>query len=154
MRHRRLRLRCGALEQESVDERLREVAAELSLQHVELFRQQARRSARGAVPFEPARRTDSVSLLRVREREEKTAEEERALRFAERSRVRPVAVGEPVFGQLVLDCAQRCEGAGIVGLYRAFGYQDCSPFGDYKDDPLSLFMTKSLRPLRKIDSEF
>jgi hypothetical protein len=41
-----------------------------------------------------------------------------------------------------------------IGLYRAFGYQDCSPFGDYKDDPLSLFMTKSLRPLTKIDSEF
>lgn len=31
-----------------------------------------------------------------------------------------------------------------IGLYRASGYQDCPPFGDYKDDPLSLFMTKRL----------
>jgi putative acetyltransferase len=33
-----------------------------------------------------------------------------------------------------------------IGLYRACGYQECPPFGDYKDDPLSLFMTKSLLP--------
>jgi putative acetyltransferase len=31
-----------------------------------------------------------------------------------------------------------------IGLYRAAGYQDCPPFGDYKADPLSLFMTKRL----------
>ena len=31
-----------------------------------------------------------------------------------------------------------------IGLYRASGYQECPPFGDYKDDPLSLFMTKNL----------
>jgi putative acetyltransferase len=31
-----------------------------------------------------------------------------------------------------------------IGLFRASGYQDCPPFGDYKDDPLSLFMTKRL----------
>jgi putative acetyltransferase len=31
-----------------------------------------------------------------------------------------------------------------IGLYRACGYQHCPPFGDYQDDPLSLFMTKSL----------
>ena len=33
-----------------------------------------------------------------------------------------------------------------IGLYRTSGYQDCPPFGDYKSDPLSLFMTKSLTP--------
>ena len=33
-----------------------------------------------------------------------------------------------------------------IGLYRASGYRDCPPFGDYKADPLSLFMTKSLLP--------
>ena len=33
-----------------------------------------------------------------------------------------------------------------IGLFRASGYQDCPPFGDYKADPLSLFMTKSLPP--------
>jgi putative acetyltransferase len=38
-----------------------------------------------------------------------------------------------------------------IGLYRACGYQDCPPFGDYKADPLSLFMTKSLRPRSKAE---
>jgi putative acetyltransferase len=33
-----------------------------------------------------------------------------------------------------------------IGLYRASGYRDCPPFGTYRDDPLSLFMTKRLRP--------
>lgn len=36
-----------------------------------------------------------------------------------------------------------------IGLYRASGYQDCPPFGDYKKDPLSLFMTKRLPPWPK-----
>ena len=33
-----------------------------------------------------------------------------------------------------------------IGLYRASGYRDCSPFGTYTPDPLSLFMTKRLQP--------
>lgn len=33
-----------------------------------------------------------------------------------------------------------------IGLYRASGYRECPPFGDYAADPLSLFMTKRLRP--------
>jgi putative acetyltransferase len=33
-----------------------------------------------------------------------------------------------------------------IGLYRASGYRDCPPFGTYRHDPLSLFMTKRLRP--------
>jgi putative acetyltransferase len=33
-----------------------------------------------------------------------------------------------------------------IGLYRASGYQECPPFGAYKSDPLSLFMTKRLQP--------
>jgi len=32
-----------------------------------------------------------------------------------------------------------------IGLYRASGYRECPPFGDYAPDPLSLFMTKRLR---------
>ncbi|WP_456756297.1 MULTISPECIES: GNAT family N-acetyltransferase [unclassified Bradyrhizobium] len=31
-----------------------------------------------------------------------------------------------------------------IALYRAAGYQDCPPFGDYAPDPLCLFMTKHL----------
>jgi putative acetyltransferase len=33
-----------------------------------------------------------------------------------------------------------------IALYRASGYGDCPPFGTYCYDPLSLFMTKRLRP--------
>lgn len=29
-------------------------------------------------------------------------------------------------------------------LYRAHGYTDCGPFGDYEESPASLFMTKTL----------
>ncbi|MGJ4930579.1 GNAT family N-acetyltransferase [Bradyrhizobium sp. HKCCYLS2038] len=38
------------------------------------------------------------------------------------------------------------EQPAAIGLYRASGYRDCPPFGDYKADPLSLFMTKHLEP--------
>lgn len=31
-----------------------------------------------------------------------------------------------------------------IGLYRAAGYRDIPPFGDYRPDPLSLFMEKRL----------
>lgn len=31
-----------------------------------------------------------------------------------------------------------------LSFYRKLGYQDCSPFGEYKPDPLSVFMTKDL----------
>jgi putative acetyltransferase len=31
-----------------------------------------------------------------------------------------------------------------IRLYRRSGYQDCGPFGTYRADPLSLFMTKQL----------
>jgi putative acetyltransferase len=33
-----------------------------------------------------------------------------------------------------------------VALYRAYGYAECGPFGDYEPNPHSLFMTKSLGP--------
>jgi putative acetyltransferase len=29
-------------------------------------------------------------------------------------------------------------------LYTSFGFENCAPFGDYKDDPNSVFMTKDL----------
>jgi putative acetyltransferase len=41
-----------------------------------------------------------------------------------------------------------------IGLYRASGYQDCPPFGDYKADPLSVFMTKSLLPCSEAEKDF
>jgi len=34
--------------------------------------------------------------------------------------------------------------AEAIGLYQGFGYHECPPFGDYKPDPLSVFMEKEL----------
>lgn len=34
-----------------------------------------------------------------------------------------------------------------IGLYRAFGYVDTGPFGDYAPDPLSVFMEKRLNAI-------
>ncbi len=31
-----------------------------------------------------------------------------------------------------------------IGLYKKFGYKECGPFGSYKEDPLSVFMSKRL----------
>jgi putative acetyltransferase len=31
-----------------------------------------------------------------------------------------------------------------VGLYRRFGYREREPFGEYRADPLSIFMEKFL----------
>lgn len=31
-----------------------------------------------------------------------------------------------------------------VGMYRAFGFEECGPFADYPENPYSLFMTKRL----------
>lgn len=33
-----------------------------------------------------------------------------------------------------------------IALYRKFGYVEIEPFGEYKPDPLSLFMEKTLSP--------
>ncbi|MGK5023318.1 GNAT family N-acetyltransferase [Janthinobacterium sp. RB2R34] len=32
-----------------------------------------------------------------------------------------------------------------IALYQRQGFERCGPFGDYRDDPLSVFMQKSLR---------
>ena len=34
-----------------------------------------------------------------------------------------------------------------LALYARHGFMRCGPYGDYGDDPLSVFMRKSLRPL-------
>ena len=35
--------------------------------------------------------------------------------------------------------------APAAKLYRAHGFSDCQPFGDYKPDPNNLFLTLDLR---------
>ncbi len=34
--------------------------------------------------------------------------------------------------------------AEAIGLYKALGYLECEPFGEYQLDPLSIFMAKTL----------
>jgi ribosomal protein S18 acetylase RimI-like enzyme len=34
--------------------------------------------------------------------------------------------------------------AESIGLYQSLGYQQCPPYGNYKPDPLSVFMEKEL----------
>lgn len=38
-------------------------------------------------------------------------------------------------------------------LYLKFGFIYCGPFGNYKEDPYSLFMTKELRPAASADED-
>ena len=37
-----------------------------------------------------------------------------------------------------------------LGLYRAAGYREVEPFGDYRPDPLSVFMEKRLAPAEAV----
>src|SRR5579884_2232005 len=81
----RVRLVERALEQECVHERLRQVAAELALGDVELLRKQPRRAAGGAVALEPACGRDGVAAPAEGQRHDEAAQQERALRLAERA---------------------------------------------------------------------
>lgn len=72
--------------------------------------------------------------------------------------VRPEARGTGLGRRLVVALEEAARGQRIdrisletgirqpeaIGLYRTGGYRDCSPFGSYKEDRLSLFMTKRL----------
>src|SRR5690349_4320688 len=87
----------GRLEEQCVDERLRQVSSELALLDVELLGQEARRPAGGAIALEPAHRFDQVALLELREAYDEAAEEKRSLGFAQRSRVVTKPVREMIF---------------------------------------------------------
>jgi len=73
--------------------------------------------------------------------------------------VAPAARGQGV-GRQILRCIEERaarEGLALIrletgihqvearALYRAFGYADCGPFGQYCADPLSVFMQKQLQ---------
>jgi putative acetyltransferase len=74
--------------------------------------------------------------------------------------VRPQARGGGVGRRLLMALEEAARRRGVdrisletgirqpeaIALYRASGYRDCPPFGDYGEDPLSLFMTKRLSP--------
>jgi putative acetyltransferase len=70
----------------------------------------------------------------------------------------PEARGEGL-GRAILGCIEEQAGreglrllrleTGIhqteaIALYKSMGYSDCTPFGDYQEDPLSRFMEKRL----------
>ena len=55
--------------------------------------------------------------------------------------VEGAAVAEGV-GQMYLETGVKSDEA--IRLYRRLGYMDCGPFADYRPDPLSVFMVKSL----------
>ena len=46
--------------------------------------------------------------------------------------------------RLSLETGAQPEFEAARRLYRATGYRECGPFGDYADDPVSTFMTKTL----------
>ena len=74
--------------------------------------------------------------------------------------VRPEQRGQGIAGSLLRFLEERARSKGCsvlmletgisqpeaIGLYRRFGYADCAPFGDYREDPLSIFMRKVLSP--------
>ena len=50
-----------------------------------------------------------------------------------------------VDNNIMLCCLETGSGqAESIGLYQSLGYQQCPPYGDYKPDPLSIFMEKEL----------
>ncbi|MGY4827709.1 GNAT family N-acetyltransferase [Sphaerotilaceae bacterium SBD11-9] len=72
--------------------------------------------------------------------------------------VRPAARGQGVARQVLSLLEARAQAAGCtllrletgpsqpeaIALYERFGYQRCPRFGDYADDPFSVFMERSL----------
>jgi putative acetyltransferase len=72
--------------------------------------------------------------------------------------VRPAQRGHGIAGRMMAFLEKQSRGKGCkqlmletgikqpeaIALYRRFGYLDCEPFGEYREDPLSLFMRKEL----------
>ncbi|MEL7450286.1 MAG: GNAT family N-acetyltransferase [Pseudomonadota bacterium] len=75
--------------------------------------------------------------------------------------VPPRARGRGVAQQLLAQLEHAAREAGLaivrletgihqhaaIKLYRSAGYETCGPFGDYPDDPLSVYMQKSMRAM-------
>jgi putative acetyltransferase len=48
------------------------------------------------------------------------------------------------YGRLSLETGSHAAFSPAQGLYESFGFTRCGPFGDYRDDPNSVFMTLRL----------
>jgi len=62
------------------------------------------------------------------------------------SRIIMGALEQHLIGSKVMLCRLETgtSQAESIGLYESLGYQECPPYGDYKADPLSVFMAKQL----------
>jgi putative acetyltransferase len=52
------------------------------------------------------------------------------------------------YERLSLETGSAAAFAPAHALYARFGFVFCKPFGDYVEDPYSVFMTRELRPVR------
>ncbi len=109
----------GALEQQRMDERLREVSSQLALHRVVFLGEQPGRAACRARALEPARCGHVVALLAVRERHQEAAQQECAFGLSEWSRVRTVAIRVAVLGEVVDDGLQGGDRARVTMRDRA-----------------------------------
>ena len=50
------------------------------------------------------------------------------------------------YRRLSLETGSAAAFAPARALYAKFGFTRCGPFGDYSDDPFSVFMTREIRP--------
>lgn len=57
------------------------------------------------------------------------------------------------YARLSLETGAAAAFAPAHRLYASFGFRDCGPFGDYRDDPNSRFMTLALVPAQADSSE-
>ncbi len=97
-----------------MDERLGKIPPKLSLGDIELLGEQARRPARGAIAFEPARRAGDIALVEEREGYEEATEQKGAFRSMERLIPVTEPVGIPVLRQVFEHGAQGGVTARIV----------------------------------------
>ena len=116
------------LEEQRVDERLRQVAAQLALHDVVLLGEQAGRAERAPVALEPAQRPGHVALLVGGQGQMEAAQQERALGLVQRQvGLLAEAVDVAVVGQVVDHGPAGQQVARIVGRDGAAqaGQQQC-----------------------------
>ena len=114
--HARLGGALGGLEQQGVDERLGEVAAQLALDDVVLLGEQAGLSQGAAVALEPAHRAGDVALVEGGQREVEPAQHEAPSASCTGGRVLPEPVDVAVVGEVLDDPAHRRDLAGDAGV--------------------------------------
>src|SRR3954453_14392039 len=112
----RLAQTVGALEQQGVDERLREIAPQLALHDVVLLGEQPGWSHGRSVAFEPAQRVLAPTEVQLGQRHEESTQDERARALVQgHFGIVAEAVHVPVVAQLLQYRGDRGEIAGVPG---------------------------------------